>query len=78
MLKIFDQRFTRVIKMYLKECCFTSIISRENISVDDEVFIDLDYLKNERIDAIIHEIEQKTQAEMKKNFKKKLKTMKIL
>ena len=57
--------------MYLKECCFTSIISREDISIDDEVFIDLDYLKDEKVNAIIHEIEQKTQAKMKKNFEKK-------
>ena len=71
MLKIFDQKFTRATKMYLKKCCFTSIISREDISVNDEVFIDLDYLKDERINAIIYEIEQKTQAKMKKNFEKK-------
>ena len=48
-----------------------SIISRENILIDDEVFIDFDYLKDERINAIIYKIEQKTQAKMKKNFKKK-------
>ena len=71
MLKIFDQRFTRITEMYLKKCCFTSIISRENISVNDEVLIDFDYLKDERINAIIHKIEQKTQAEIKKNFKEK-------
>ena len=71
MLKIFDQRFIRVTEMYLKKCCLTSIISRENISVDDEILIDLDYLKDERTNAIIHEIKQKTQAKMKKNFKKK-------
>ena len=71
MLKIFDQRFTRATEMYLRKFCFTSIISREDISVNDEVLIDLDYLKNERINAIIHEIEQKTQAKMKKNFEEK-------
>ena len=71
MLKIFNQKFIRIIKMYLRECCFMSIISRENISVDDEVFINLDYLENEKINAIIHEIEQETQAKMKKNFKEK-------
>ena len=71
MLKIFDQRFTRATEMYLKKCCFTNIISREDISVNDEVLIDFDYLKDERTNAIIHEIKQKTQTEMKKNFKKK-------
>ena len=57
MLKIFDQKFTRITKMYLKKCCFTSIISREDISVNDEVLIDFNYLKNEKVNAIIHEIE---------------------
>ena len=71
MLKIFDQKSIRITKMYLRKCCFTSIISRENISVDDKVFINLDYLKNEKVNTIIHEIEQETQAEMKKNFKEK-------
>ena len=45
--------------MYMKKCCFTNIISRENISIDDEVLIDLDYLKNEKSNTIIYEIEQK-------------------
>ena len=71
MLKIFDQKSTRTTKIYLKKCCFTSIISRENISVDDEVLIDLDYLKDEKVNAITHEIEQETQAEIKKIFEKK-------
>ena len=57
--------------MYLKKCRFTSIISREDISVDDEILIDLDYLKDERANAIIHEIEQKTQAKIEKNFEEK-------
>ena len=71
MLKIFDQKFTRITEMYLKECCFINIISREDISVDDEVLIDFDYLKNEKFNAIIYKIEQKTQAKMKKNFEEK-------
>ena len=57
--------------MYMKKCCFTNIILREDISIDDEILIDFDYLKNERINAIIHKIEQKIQAEMKNDFKKK-------
>ena len=55
----------------MKECCFINIILRENILIDDEVFIDLDYLKDKKINAIIHEIEQKAQTKMKNDFEKK-------
>ena len=71
MLKIFGQGSIRVTKVYMRECCFTSIISRGDISVDDEVLIDFDYLKDEKVNAIIHEIEQKTQAEMEDDFEEK-------
>lgn len=46
------------------EVVLTDSLPREDISVDDEILIDLDYYKDERANAIIHEIEMEAKAEM--------------
>ena len=50
-------------KIYLKKYVLTKSLSRKKILVDDEIFIDINYIENERANAIINKVKAKTEIE---------------
>ena len=62
-LKIFDLDSTRAMKTYMRKCVLTKSLSRESISIDDEMLIDMNYIEDERTNAIISEVKAKTEVE---------------
>ena len=70
-LKISDSDSTRAMKTYMKKCVLTESLSRDSISVDDEMLIDMNYIENERANAIISEVKAKTEIENWENEARK-------
>ena len=62
-MKIFDSNSTRAMKTYMRKCVFTESLSRNSISIDNEMLIDMNYIENERANAIISEVKAKTEVE---------------
>ena len=66
-LNVYESRFNSAKKICMKECVLIEILSRNRLSVDDEILINLDYEQNKLINAMLKELKIKTKIEKKWN-----------
>ena len=64
-LDVCKSKFNSAKKICMKECVLIKTLSRNKLSVDDEILIDFDYEQNELINAMLKELKMKTEIEKK-------------
>ena len=83
-LDVCKSRFNSAKKICMREYVLTETLSRNKLSVDDEILINLDYEQNELINAMFKELKMKAKIEEKwdemkmKKFEKELRKKQTL
>ncbi len=66
-----DANSISTIEVFISECVLIDALLQEQVIVDDEVLIDIDYNKNKRANAIIRQIELKYETKIEANKENK-------
>ena len=66
-LDVYESRFNSAKKICMKKCVLIETLSRNKLSVDDEILINFNYEQNELINAMLKEL--KIKAKIKKKMK---------